>query len=87
MLRTTQATSPPLDRQAGAQSAGWPVRDESEGNVVDLSQHDGGEGFSTSVLLVMVRDGCDDVCACTGACSPVASFPNEYIVRVWSNNP
>jgi hypothetical protein len=47
---------------------------QSKRNVVDLSQHDGCEGSSTSILMVMVRDGCDGVCACAGPLSSVASF-------------
>jgi hypothetical protein len=33
---------------------------------------------TTSILVVMVRDGRDGVCACAGASSSVASFASEY---------
>ena len=61
------------------QSGGWPARDESERNVVDMSQHDGCEGSSTAILVATVRDGCDGVCACAGVCSSVASFISKCI--------
>ena len=93
MLRTTDVgTSPPLDWQASTQSAGWSARARRERT--QRREHVAARCLRRLLhykLVVMVRDGTvrrKGVCACTRACSSVASFASGYTIRVfWSNNP